>query len=814
MPRCNLGSRKGALAVLLVLTFTVSGRAQEAARSLTRYVPVQDRIAYAEFLGFDRHAEAWRKTALYKLLNTTRLGALVEDVAAQAIDASRKGEPGGRPSGRETVSLLERVAQKGCMVALFGKAPRETRGMFVVRDGADPALRPRLEAFAASLGPLQADRRTVQKAGRTIAQWGQGDKASCFWMEGSDALICERSALDQVLAAIEKGVPAVPSDALAKPEAGFEPIAVAFADIAAVGKLPPNAAAWGVDGLKSIDARWGFQDVALKTVIRLTAPAPRRGILALFDQPAFDRDSLPNLPAGLKDFLVVSLDPAASFDRIVAVFKATNPGQAAQLDAAQQAVRQALGVDVRKELLPHLGPYWSIYRRPQAGQPAPAAAPIPWLATTVVVPVDDQAAVTRALEPILRMLVQQLAAVNPAAGPDAARLRKVEGPNTTFTLELPRALRPPGPMEALAPTVIVAKRQLILAGRSDAAEAALALVEKNGPRWMPTEAFIPMARQLPAKMMFLDVTDPRETLPPLIESLPMLVESFKQAAAQRPRGARGGAPAEFPIRIDPALVPRAGELSPHLFPGSFAMTIDDQRITLVARDSIPSPSSPGTMGVAVALLLPAVQAAREAARRSQCVNNLKQIGLALHNYHATHGSYPRRAVADRNGKALLSWRVTILPFLGQEDLYNKFKLDEPWDSPHNRQLLESMPAAYACPSRPRAEPFTTTYRAFGGPLSLLQADRDVKREDVTDGAGNTLAVVEATQSVPWTKPDELPFDPKPPAPLLGAGSSHAGGFNALFADGSVRFLKLSINPDALRALVTRAGGEAIPADAF
>src|SRR5437588_6801844 len=100
----------------------------------------------------------------------------------------------------------------------------------------------------------------------------------------------------------------------------------------------------------------------------------------------------------------------------------------------------------------------------------------------------------------------------------------------------------------------------------------------------------------------------------------------------------------------------------------------------------------------VALLLPAVQAAREAARRAQCTNNLKQIGLAMHNYHSSNNCFPPAFTTDRDGKPLLSWRVLLLPYLECSSLYANFHLDEPWDSPHNRPLVNQMPSVFACPS--------------------------------------------------------------------------------------------------------------------
>jgi prepilin-type processing-associated H-X9-DG protein len=220
-------------------------------------------------------------------------------------------------------------------------------------------------------------------------------------------------------------------------------------------------------------------------------------------------------------------------------------------------------------------------------------------------------------------------------------------------------------------------------------------------------------------------------------------------------------------------------------------------------------------------LLPAVQSARTAARRAQSVNNLKQIGLALHNYHSVNGHFPPRAITDRDGKPLLSWRVEILPFLEQQALFDEFHRDEPWDSAHNKKLLERMPALYRIPGV-AAGPGTTFYRGFSGEGTLFdpKVKLGVSIASVTDGTSNTLGIVEAREAVPWTRPDaEIAFDltikPETAAQLLlTLGSHFPGGFNALFLDGSVRFLKMSISPQVLKALITRNGGEVISADSF
>jgi prepilin-type processing-associated H-X9-DG protein len=225
------------------------------------------------------------------------------------------------------------------------------------------------------------------------------------------------------------------------------------------------------------------------------------------------------------------------------------------------------------------------------------------------------------------------------------------------------------------------------------------------------------------------------------------------------------------------------------------------------------------IAVLAALLLPAVQAAREAARRAQCVNNLKQIGRAMHNYESSYGSLPPAAITDKDGKPLLSWRVAILPYIEHAELYGRFKFDEPWDSPHNKALLSEMPLSYRCPSErldDPNEPGMTTYKVIVGPTSLFENDpqRGTKIAQITDGTSNTLMVVESNDAVPWTKPEDLPFDPNPSSELPAVGSAHPGGFNALMADGAVRFLHDTIDLSTLRALITKNGGEIVPNDAF
>jgi prepilin-type processing-associated H-X9-DG protein len=211
--------------------------------------------------------------------------------------------------------------------------------------------------------------------------------------------------------------------------------------------------------------------------------------------------------------------------------------------------------------------------------------------------------------------------------------------------------------------------------------------------------------------------------------------------------------------------------------------------------------------VLIALLLPAVQAAREAARRAQCTNNLKQIALAMFNYQSTYACFPPAATYDGQGKPLLSWRVLILPYLNEGTLYGQFHLDEPWDSPHNKLLGGQMPNVFRCPSELETHELTT-YQVVVDPRSMFTGKPSgVAINTVTDGTSNTLLVAESTSPVLWSKPSDNSL--KSSDPLLGMGSKHPGGFNATMADGSVRFFKTSISSQVLKALVTRNGDEPV-----
>ncbi|HEU5116130.1 MAG TPA: DUF1559 domain-containing protein, partial [Isosphaeraceae bacterium] len=356
------------------------------------------------------------------------------------------------------------------------------------------------------------------------------------------------------------------------------------------------------------------------------------------------------------------------------------------------------------------------------------------------------------------------------------------------------------------PGMVLGARHLAISTHIDGAREAIALESDSGSTLKPAN--------LPAGLVYYDVSDPRDLMPDLIANLPF---AFQMMGRMGPGGPFRPVDPQFnplaAIEIDPDLVPSARAMSQKMYPNTIAVTVDDKGLTITSRESFPTINPASAAPVAVALLLPAVSSAREAARRAQSTNNLKQIGLAMHNYHDVHGEFPSD-ICDAEGKPLLSWRVRILPFLEQQALYNQFHLDEPWDSDHNKKLIEQYQiAVYTAPTSNPAPAGQTYYQHFVGGGALFEKCEGVKLQEITDGTSNTIMCVEAGTAVPWSRPADPPYDPEKPLPKLG-GPGYSGGFNALFADGSVHFLKNTIAEETLRALITRAGGEVVSADSF
>ena len=234
--------------------------------------------------------------------------------------------------------------------------------------------------------------------------------------------------------------------------------------------------------------------------------------------------------------------------------------------------------------------------------------------------------------------------------------------------------------------------------------------------------------------------------------------------------------------------------------------------TGIARYDTPIPlefSSIAGAGIAIGMLLPAVQQVREAARRTQSLNNQRQLVLAMHNYYSDNDSLPPAYTVDDDGNPLLSWRVAILPYLEQQDLYDQFHHDEPWDSEHNIQLLDQMPLLFKNPST-AGQPGWTDYVAPINDDSVLVPGAGIDFDAVTDGTSATVMLMEvgASQQVPWTSPQDIEIETLESLDEIDNG--HPGTVLIAMADGSVRAIsKFGYSLDQLIQATRKSDGEGL-----
>ncbi|WP_422923577.1 DUF1559 domain-containing protein [Singulisphaera sp. PoT] len=826
--------------------------------SLARYFPKADLVAYLEFEGLDAHADAWRKTSVYKILNETTTGPMLRSLAVRSIDRLAGPSRSKSLNGAEVLAFVEHAFRNGFAFGFSGRAgsSRPACVGFVARNGARAAVRPILERMIDSAnGAYAVVPQKVEKPGpRQVMQVSDRDgMGHAWWIEGEDmvfSILSPQGADDMIDALIGKRPSAVDHPvrtALAADQARFVPIGWSFFDVTSVPTWSPKATSLGLDTIRRVESSWGFDGEALMSRFRIVAPAPRVGALALFDQPGFDLKGLPPLVRGLDGFAVASLSPAKMLDILGEQVESlnANPNAANPIVSISEAVRKITGHKLKEEILAPLGPKFVFGVLPsKVGAPTNAFSGLLMGVTsvpraTLLIELKDPSAYARILEDVVKGVNEafRLPADAPEGDWPKVRIEPLAGDVKGYVASVAASLVPlPA---GVRPTLAFGKNSLVIAASPEVAKAALKFEEQ--PAGLPAES--PLARDFGARLKSLTMLGVRDdrtsSLAEMVANLPVAsqwVDLRRFTGAFAPNAPfqmmMGGRVAvrrrpltpdrSTNVSVDPRLIPSPDDLRPFLFPSWYALSVDDKGVEFLSREAFPAFNPATVWPIALAVVLPARHASRAETYRTQSVTNLKRIGLAFHNFHAATEAFPASATRDKDGKPLLSWRVAILPYLEQAELYNQFHLDEPWDSPHNKPLLQRMPKTYELPGA-RAQAGMTFYRTFAGSHSVFDPSSGTGTTiaQVTDGTSGTVAVVEARDAVPWTKPDaELEVDAEnvnnfiASRPVSQLGGHFPGGFNMLLLDGSVRFVKETINVNTLRSLITKDLGEVISNDAY
>ncbi|HEV3025190.1 MAG TPA: DUF1559 domain-containing protein [Pirellulales bacterium] len=571
--------------------------------------------------------------------------------------------------------------------------------------------------------------------------------------------------------------------------------------------------ALGLKQVQSIGWISGLDGTGMSSKTLISTQGEPTGIFAALAAKPLAASDLNAIPRDAASGVALRLDLADIYQRVISGIGKVNEQARNDALASVQGFEAQAGFQLLTDVFQPLGDVWCFYSMPQApraaatvthapaplpdGAPSPDASPLAGLSqltgTAIVVSVRDRKRLEATHQKLLAKAREALAE---QGGQTTIKDSKFKGTQVYYIKnEDPQAM-------PIAPAWCLTEDRLVIAIdpntlkdflKRDASAKSLADRPEAG-NWFATS-------DAPSIFVF------QEMAASLRAAYPQLQQTLSQlTAALTSQG----------IRIPP--LPALSAIEPHALPSLFAVKRTSAGVMIEVRESIPyiGSQSTATGGIVAALLLPAVQAAREAARRTQSANNLKQIGLAFHNFHDVYGQFPTAAGYSREGKPVLSWRVYLLPYVDAQALYAEFHLDEPWDSEHNKKLIARMPAIYQNPNLPAASEGKTNYLALTGEGGVFDVKNLPKPglRDITDGSSNTIIVVEAAAdpAVVWTKPDDVPFDPM--NPLAGLTGLRPGIFQALFADGHVQAIKDTVAPAVMKALFTRAGNEPIAPDAY
>jgi hypothetical protein len=986
--------------LLIALSSTLALADEPRPASLARYFPGKDLVAYVEFDGLDAHSEAWKKTAAWKILNQTPTGAMLDSVVRQLLEAALTAIAEGEEEGDDLPT--EDLPSVDDLSATVRHLVRSGFAFGINRKVDDPEAKPScigLVLRGAGKGPLgrsidkliakvgvddEAIKKLTGAGGRKLTVLEVDDETSfAWWIEGDDLAISlmDVKYSEAMIAALDGKQPNAVDHPFRKellaPDNGFEPVGLAFFDARALPEMPPEAAMFGLDGIKRVDVRWGYRGEALESVARVVAPAPRKGVLALFDQPTFDAKSLPPLPSGVGSFTSTSIDLVKLFDQVAGLARQVDEGKGTlMVTMGVEAFRKATGRRLREDILAKFGPRVLVADVPTRvlvstnpfDSMVRGMARVPRV--SVLVEIKDRARLIEDVDALAKWVNDQFPIPkDPKAKGDkpapklVRKLKNVEGgyeialsptywplpagyrPSIVIgehfasfgtTPDVARqALRSDGELDGPMTRALASlPSDMALVSVTDTRNSALPEILANVPsliQWwgfmfqaetltipmnartagIPIGSTVRVEEVIPASTRPRDSVDfvrvgpaaaepagvPPAALPvnvppavalapfpapatpavapaapvpapvapadvppavapvlataplaPAVVAPPAMAPQFVHAplsvvlrpvlprnarvsvevAPTKPAGADEDDPEPkkkeedaassklfpFRLRLDPEEIPTPEEIRPLLFPATYSLSSDAQGFRFTSREPFPAWNPTGLAPLAIAAALPIFQGLNESSNKGDVEANLIKIGIALGEYQEKNGHYPGPAILSKDGKPLLSWRVALLPFLGEKDLYNEFHLDEAWDSLHNKELIERMPKVFAHPAADDDSKETFFRGVIGkGAFFDPEVKEGVTPAAIPDGSATTLAVVETKKSCTWTQPGtEIPFDEG--EMLAKLGGHRPGGFMALTAFGPVKFIKASISPETLRAISTRAGGEVVDFDAL
>ncbi len=680
MPRLSQYYRSIWLGLMIAGLGPVAGtsaRAQDVSsepNSLARYAPKDNLLFYLEYQGLDAHAEAWKKTAAYKILNETTTGAMLEDLAAQLIAKIPMPPPQPSRTGPESVAMIKHLAHHGFLWAVVAnpQEPSKPSQILVVRNAfKDKTIRGLLARDFQNMNAPNTKPVQAVKLGHKIVTGVQaGGQKFAWWVEDSKKddivlVVPTAEAPDVFLETLDGKRPnATQLDRrieLLKSENGFVPNGVLFLDNHFFEGSEKIRFIKFFKGLTSLDVRWGFQNDAIMTITKVGSTAPRTGLLAMLDGPGFDRTKLPPMPDDVGEFTVASLDIKQVTEQAMTLAKNLKPDLEKQITSFLDAIKASTKLRLQEDILAHVGPKVVFYALPAKPGAKATAGPSGMLGTIIsslgasqvpraalVFEIDNPAAFGKVLDQVMVGVNKELktraakelggeAASSKSgrarsANVSAPEFRSMPGETKSYVMSVPPSLSSQYPA-SFRPSIRVGAKYAVLAVTAEVAKAVLDTKDS----WTPTTELTPIMQGLPMSLKILNVSDPRDTFPAILASLPGTLQktinsgiqlAMSQSAmgaaspaappsqpgvpgagganlpnkfkSMTPNGAApsvpgaGGNPAptapagSIILQVDSSKLPSAGAIKGFLFPSVFAIESNDREIRIITRSAFPT----------------------------------------------------------------------------------------------------------------------------------------------------------------------------------------------------------------------------------
>ena len=529
------------------------------------------------------------------------------------------------------------------------------------------------------------------------------------------------------------------------------------------------------------------------------------GMLAMLDAEPLEADDFAEIPADSTIAVSLKLDPVETLDRLISLIDLIEPGTSQQARLGLQQIDSEIGFSLENDLLGSLGDSWSVYHSLSEG----GAIFTGWTAVAEA----KNPATLRAVTATIVDRVNQFEDMMRARGGRVRMVgvRELEvGNNTVHFLNFV------GEESPVAPAWCVTDKHLIVSLFPQGVAAFL-----NRDAGAKSLASLPHVKEAlaadrpPVSLLHVD----SKTVCQSVYPLALIGANFLFSELQREG-----------VDLNISIMPNGDTIARHLQPALTAVSSGEDGIEVVSTRTLPVSVGAGT-SILPTFFMVGVSRSRmnrfgtsnspglldvlspRRAQRNQATNNLKQIGIAMHNFHDVHARFPAASVKDEDGKPLLSWRVQLLPFIDQAPLFDQFRMDEPWDSLHNKALIKHLPPTYIAPGS-EAGAGKTNYLGLHHEKGIFHDGDGTRISDIRDGTSNTIMMVEADDdhAVIWTKPDDLEFDEK--KPHAGLGKLRKDGFLAAMCDGAVHFIPSTVTVETLVKLVFRADGQAIDFNEF